>query len=255
MRRQQYTEGQINYEQYKLNFVEYIKYILIISAVASIFSYIFYRNVLSFVTFLIPMNFYFKIIQARLIKKRKQEVTMQFKEFCNSLCAQLMAGYSIENSMKECYAELTQMYGKKACICRELAGIMSKIKLSITVETCFEDFGERSDIEEIKLFAQILKTAKRSGGDVIEIVKNSSATISQKIEVEREIRMIINAKKYEQRIMDVVPLLIVMYVDLTSKDMMNMMYHGILGRIVMTICLMVYIAAFVLGEKLTDVEM
>ena len=241
MRRQQYTEGQINYEQYKLNFVEYIKYILIISAVASIFSYIFYRNVLAFVTFLIPMNFYFKIIQARLIKKRKQEVTMQFKEFCNSLCAQLMAGYSIENSMKECYAELTQMYGKKACICRELAGIMSKIKLSITVETCFEDFGERSDIEEIKLFAQILKTAKRSGGDVIEIVKNSSATISQKM--------------YEQRIMDVVPLLIVMYVDLTSKDMMNMMYHGILGRIVMTICLMVYIAAFVLGEKLTDVEM
>lgn len=189
-----------------------------------------------------------------VIRKRRQEVTLQFKELCNSLCAQLIAGYSIENAVQEGYHELVQMYEESAWICCELKGILVKMKFNITVEECFEDFGNRSGIEEIQLFAQIVKTAKRSGGDVIEIVKNTAAAIGQRIEVEREISVLINAKKVEQRIMDIVPLLIVLYVDLTTKDMMKLMYHGLIGRLVMTVCLAVYLAAFVIGEKIMEIE-
>ncbi|MDE7432476.1 MAG: hypothetical protein K2N34_11275, partial [Lachnospiraceae bacterium] len=86
-----------------MNNREYLKYILVISALAGIFSYIFYQSIIAYIIFMIPTYFYLQVISGYLSDKRKNELTMQFKEFCLSLCAQLMAGYSIENGMKETY--------------------------------------------------------------------------------------------------------------------------------------------------------
>ncbi len=252
IRRQKYTEGQINYDEYQFSVLEYVKYMAMIAGVASVFAYIFYRNMIAWLLFMILSPFYLKKIRIYLIKKRRQNLTAQFKEFCISMCAQLMAGYSIENAVHEVRNDMKNIYGK-SYIDFELRAIEMKIKLNFTIEQCFEDLGIRSDIEEIKLFAQIIKIAKRSGGDIIEIVKNAANSISQKIETERAVRVIINSKKYEQRIMDMMPLFIVLYVDFTS-DMLEIMYKGLMGRTIMTVCLIVYIVAFCMGEKLTDIE-
>lgn len=237
-----------------MNNREYLKYILVISALAGIFSYIFYQSIIAYIIFMIPTYFYLQVISGYLSDKRKNELTMQFKEFCLSLCAQLMAGYSIENGMKETYHELLQMYGKNSYICRELEVILAKLKINVVIEVCFSDFAARSNIDEIKLFAEIIKIAKRSGGDMIEVVRNAADSISRKLEVEREIRVILNAKKYEQMIMNVVPLFIVVYVNITSPGIMKVMYETAMGRIIMTICLGLYIFAFLLGMKFTDIE-
>ncbi|MDE7430667.1 MAG: type II secretion system protein F, partial [Lachnospiraceae bacterium] len=89
---------------------------------------------------------------------------------------------------------------------------------------------------------------------MIEVVRNAADSISRKLEVEREIRVILNAKKYEQMIMNVVPLFIVVYVNITSPGIMKVMYETAMGRIIMTICLGLYIFAFLLGMKFTDIE-
>lgn len=254
MRRRYNTEEKIDYKKYKMNYREYLKYTFIISGVAGIFSYIFYKSVVAYIIFMTPFYFYFKGIKRYLAEKRTQEFTMQFKEFCLSLSAQLMAGYSLENAIKETYRELSQIYGKKSYICSELSAILSKLKIGIVIEKCFEELAIRSDIEEINLFAEIIKIAKRSGGDMIGIVRNAGDSISQKLEVEREIRVIMNGRKYEQMVMNVVPLFIVVYVNITSPDMMKLMYETVMGRIIMTVCLVLYILAFILGIKLTDIE-
>lgn len=238
-----------------MNRREYVKYTLIISVVAGIFSYIFYKSVIAYIIFMVPLYYYYTLINRYLAKRRKQKLTAQFKEFCLSLCAQLMAGYSIENAMRETYKEVVQIYGKNSYICKELSAILSKLKINMVIEICFEDLAERCDIDEINLFAEIIKIAKRSGGNMIEIVQDAADSISQKLEVEREISVIINAKKYEQMVMNVVPLFIVIYVNITSPDMMKFMYETLMGKMVMTVCFMLYILAFVLGMKLSDIEM
>ena len=192
----------INYDEYKMGIKEIIKYLSLICVVAIIFSYVFYKSVIAVLIFIAPAYLYLKIISGYLMKKRKNDLTLQFKEFCLSLCAQLIAGYSLENAIIEAYKEMSQLYGKESYICKELLIINSKLRLSITIEKSFEEFALRSNIDEIKLFAEIIKIAKRTGGDIIEIVKNAADSISQKIEVEREIKIIINSKKQEQMVMN-----------------------------------------------------
>ena len=237
-----------------MNFREYVLSIFAIICITGIFSFIFYESIFAFVIFLLPSFFYIKKIREWLMKRRIHSLMLQFKDFCQSLSAQLAAGYSMENAFVEVYRELSQMYGINSIICYEVKIILLKIKLNITIENSLFDLSKRCKIEEIEIFAEVVANAKRTGGDMINIVKNASYSIGRKIEVEREIQMIINSKKYEQSVMNVVPLFIVLYVRFTSPSMLKIMYTSFLGRVVMSICLIIYIAAFLLGNKLSKVE-
>ena len=109
-------------------------------------------------------------------------------------------------------------------------------------------------MEEISNFAEILAYAKRSGGNLIQIIKTTTDTISEKIDVKREINTIITAKQLEQNIMNYVPLGIILYMRLTSPEMFVKVYGNAAGITVMTICLLIYFAARVIAEKIVDIK-
>lgn len=249
-----YTEKEINYNSYKMNIKEYLISAMFIICLAGVYSYIFYKSIIAFFIMIIPSYFYLKFIKKVFIKRRLWALNYQFKEFCMSLSAQLSAGYSMENALVEVYRELSQIFGDNSYICMEVKSIMLKLKISINIEEGFRNLAERSNIEDIRLFSEVIGIAKKSGGDMIEIVRNTADSIYRKIEVEREIKIIINGKKYEQSVMNVVPIVLVLYMNVASPDMMSVMYNTIIGKVIMTICLIMYILAFYLGLKIADIR-
>ena len=78
--------------------------------------------------------------------------------------------------------------------------------------------------------------------------------ISEKIEVEKEIQVLLSAKRLEQNIMSVVPFAIICYVSAASGGYFEPLYTTSAGRIVMTVCLVVYAAAYILGRKITLIQ-
>ena len=46
------------------------------------------------------------------------------------------------------------------------------------------------------------------------------------------------AKRYEQSFMNVLPFLIILYIDITSDGFLDVMYQTLTGRIIMTVCLL-----------------
>ena len=89
---------------------------------------------------------------------------------------------------------------------------------------------------------------------MMKIFQDTTEKIRQKVEVEREIETVMAAKKAEQRIMDLVPFGILLYVGLTSPEFLQPMYGNITGVVVMTICLLGYAGAFLLAEKILDIQ-
>ena len=109
-------------------------------------------------------------------------------------------------------------------------------------------------IEEIRSFAQIFKAARRSGGQLGMIIFHVSEIIGGKIQVQEEIRLMTAQKQFEQKIMNLLPLLIVLYIDLTSPGFFDTMYQTAAGRIVMTVCMLVYAGAYILAGRMLDIE-
>ncbi len=219
----------------------------------ALISFIFYRSVLPFILIL-PLFFkYRKYRKKCFLEKRKKELSAQFRESILSVSNALNAGYSVENAFIEGYSDMQQMYGADAVITMEYRIMAKRLKNNESIEAIMSDFAERSGIEDIKDFADVFSAAKRTGGDMTKIIKRAASNISDKIDVKREIDTLMSSKKYEQRIMEIVPFAIIGYLGITSPGFLDILYHNLTGVVVMSVCLAIYAAGFYLAERVINI--
>ena len=215
---------------------------------------LFYDSLIA-VAFLIPVGaalIYRDLNQAR--ERRLMELKKQFRECLLSVSAALSAGYSPENAFRHSGRELSMLYDAQADIMRELHIIQSRIDMNENLETALHDFAQRSGLEEARSFSEVFRFAKRSGGNLNRILSSAAEQIGEKIEVEREIRTVTAEKRLEQQILNVIPIGICAYLKLASPGYLDVLYRNPAGIAVMTVCLGVYIAAYLISERIVAIE-
>lgn len=166
----------------------------------------------------------------------------------------LSAGYSLENGLALSIKELEVLYGRRQMITEEFWILSDGIRMNRPAEELFMDFGRRSGLEDVDNFAQVLSAAKRSGGELVEIIRQTAGIIRDKVQVKEEIHTMLASRIFEQKIMNLIPFLIVIYIDLTSPGFFSVMYGTWMGRGVMTMCLAAYGGALVMAGKILDIE-
>ena len=244
----------MNYREYHFSKTELAVNIMIGIAITALTAWAFYRSFIAFFLMLPLVYFYIKFKRKSCIEKRKRELSIEFREAILSVQSALNAGYSVENAFVEAAHDMEQMYGSDAYISIELKVMMRRLRSNESLEKILNDLGERSGIDDIREFAGIFSVAKRSGGNMNGIINRAVRMIGDKMEVSREIETVISAKKYESRIMDIVPFGIVIYSSLSSPDISEVLYHNLRGNIIMTTCIIVYAAALIISEKIVDIE-
>lgn len=214
----------------------------------------FYRSFVA-IFLMIPVGLFYLILLGKKKEKEKRErLRSEFKEAILTIAANLRAGYAVENAFRETLQEIEMLYGKRTLIYQELFKIVQGLANQISIEVLMQQFAERSKLTEIQEFADIFAIAKRSGGNLTEIIYKTASTISEKIDVEKEIQVLIAAKKLEQNIMSFVPFAIILYVSITSNGYFNVLYTTFIGRVIMTACFGIYAAAYMLGKKITEIQ-
>ena len=126
--------------------------------------------------------------------------------------------------------------------------------VSTSLQAGYAAEGRRTGVEEIRDFGEVFTAARRTGGDMISIVRNTVMGIERKEETMMEIETVLTGRQFEQRIMSLVPLGILGYVHLTSPEMISSMYGTSLGILVMTAALILYAAAFLWGKRIMTIE-
>lgn len=244
----------IQYDSYHFTVPERVRYLAAGYLVIGGIIWLFYQN-WYLVLFAAPLTLvYLNKMKISQKEKRKWELNLQFKDGIVSLSGSLNAGYSIENSFKEAVRDLTVLYGENSYIVREFTAIDAAVHLNRTVEEALADFADRSGVTDIRNFSEVFATAKRTGGDIIQIIKNTGDVISSRIEIIRDIRTMLAAKKMESRIMNVMPAGIIVYLQVFSPGFLQPLYHNVFGVAVMTVILTVYIGAVWLTQKIVSIE-
>ena len=145
-------------------------------------------------------------------------------------------------------------YGQHALMTKELRYMTTCMSFNIPLEQLLYDFANRSGLEDVRSFCEVFVFAKRSGGDFIKIIHMTAARISEKNELMEAIQTEISGKRMEQKLMNMMPLFILLYVDFSFGGYLDGLYHNPLGIIVMTICLAVYTGAYLLSEKIMAIQ-
>ena len=212
-------------------------------------SFFFYRSFLATV----PLSFigimYFRKKAGSLAAKDRKALESQFGEAIRGVEAGLKAGYSVENAFVQSGKDMERQFGLDSFICKELEAIRRGMILNITLEEMLEDLGVRSGSEAITDFAKVFAIAKRYGGNMPEIISSAADTISLQIETAEEIESSLSGRRMELNIMRVMPFGILAYVGLTSPGYFDPLYGNLTGVLLMTGLLFIYLAGFVLGDK------
>lgn len=244
----------MDYKKISLSAKDWIAAISIFLAADGILAFFYYRSLLVFLVLFLTFPFFFNLYKKNLIKKRNKQLIEEFSETLFSVSLNLKAGYSVENAFVEAYRDITLFYGKESIMAEEIVRIRKGLEINITLEELIEDLAVRSGEEDILLFSDVCKCAKRNGGNISEVLISTAEKIRDSICVSREIENYIQEKKLELRIMEVMPYFILLYLEITSSGYFNPLYEGIKGRIFMTTALILYISAVAIGEKIISIK-
>ena len=217
-------------------------------------TYLFYNSMASLI--LVPPFTYVYIRQWYKEKCKDIEKTFK-KQFVVAITIQtnlISVGYSVENAIKEVIRELDILYGKDNICIKEYIRIHHLLSMNLPIEQAMNDMAKRVNNDDVQNFVTVFSAAKRAGGDTISIMNETVRQMSEGLETEEEIDTVISSGKLEFKIMCTVPFVILLYMRFAFPEFMKILYGNILGAVFMTICLVVYVSAYILGRKIITIE-
>ena len=207
------------------------------------------------VALLSPMVIPWFIRQRALSRvKACHDLGIQFRDAIMSVSTAQKAGYSIENAFIEAERDMRMLYGASSPICRQLKRIELGLSNNIPLEQLLEELGERSGNRDIADFASVFAVAKRSGGQMTQTIERTIEVIGMRMEVEKEIDVMVSGKRMEAKVMEMVPFGIMLYIGAANPGFFAPLYGSLFGIVVMTGCMVVYIVACLMADRIVTIE-
>ena len=231
----------IEYETYTLSRREWVLYGAEGILLAAALDYVFYRSFL-LILLIFPAGILFPLALKKKLKQRRMEkLRGEFKDAILAVASGLNA-------------EMEEIHGSDSMIAKEIRLILRKVRMNLTFEDALGDFAARSGLDDVKNFADVFLAARKSGGELMRIITRTAEIIGEKIRIQEEILTATASKRMEQRIMSGIPVLIVIYIELTSPGFFGILYTTLIGRMLMTVCLAVYLASCWLADYFLEIE-
>lgn len=261
----------VNYQTYYLSPVETALYFLLAFAAGGIVGYVFFGNlaldeegratVITLVLNLVIVcaagglaGWFFLPMRAEQLKeKRRKQLRMQFRDLLEALVTSLNSGKNVTIAFRDAENDLKLQYSDEAYIIQEIQVINAGIDHNMSAEQLLLDFGGRSGIRDIVDFAATFETCYRKGSNIKIVMMKTYDLISSKMQMEEEIKTKISAAANEQYIMLVMPVVITAVVKLMSPEMAAN-YASPSGIVVTVISIAIFIGAYLLGVRISKIE-
>ena len=261
----------INYNEYYMNGQETFVTFLISFVGGGLVGLVFYGNqfldeegnttlasmicnlILFVVIGLIAFKFFKSMRTEQLLAKRKKELRKQFRSFLETLAVSLSSGMNILDSLLSSYNDLKVEYSEDAYIVAEVKEMIDGMQNNVPIEDMMASLGERSSIEDVKNFGIVFELCYRAGGNMKEVVRRTSDIISEKIQIEAEIETALTSNKSQFSVMMVIPVVMVLMIR-TMMTAFAKSFSTVPGVIAVSVAVGIFIGAYKLGTKLTDIK-
>lgn len=187
-----------------------------------------------------------------LLSKRYETLLDQFKELLEALATSYSSGRNSVEAFEDAYKDLSHIYPEDTYIIVEVRNILSGVQNNQTIETMLRDFGERSGLEDISSFTDVFVETSRQGGNMTKVIGDARVLINEKIDTEREIRMITHNSKVEFDIMMCIPFFILLIIN--SDSSMSIVENSHANIVIKIVVLSIFGIAYLLAKKMLKVK-
>lgn len=228
--------------------------VIIYTFISVMVSLLFFDSLYACIIFIILFPFYVRKLLEQINDKNKHELRIEFCEMIGSLSASLSSGMSVENAVITSCTDMERLYSENAVIVKELRKIIEKIRMNVSVNTAIMEFADRTKVDDIVNFSTVFNEAVFTGGNLSEIINDTVIVMQDKRRTEDEIEALLKGKMLEQKVICLIPFLIILFLRFTSNEFINVLYHNVAGILVMTICLVLYILSILMSERIIKID-
>ena len=219
-----------------------------------ILSILFFDSFLAMIPGMAVVFFYHQEKKRRLMRKRIHELRKEFQCFLNEMIAALQTGRSIENAFLEAVKDTEKYLEQETLFVLEMKKIGGSIGVGEPLEKLLLDFSMRNHLEEMEYFAEVFLIGKRSGGNLIGIMKNTIRMLQERMDTEEELYTILTEKQLEFYLMSIIPLVILLYLRIGAKQLIQSLYGNLTGICMMSLCLVIYGGCYLYGKRILEVD-
>lgn len=197
---------------------------------------------------------YVKLRRRSAEKKKEKRLKGWFRELLYALSTALAAGSSMEQALHSVQEDLESVYSREDPLMAAYGQSVERLAYNGTVEEVLLDLQERLPLENIKVFTDIFVIANRSGGDLVQIIRETIQIMNEQSVLEEEIETMMAQKKFEFRAMSMMVPFILVYFKLASPGYLDRMYQSPAGYLVMAGAYLLFWGGLFYGDKVTAME-
>lgn len=261
----------LNYKVYYMSLVEKIIYFLLAFAVGAVCGYLFYGGIgkdefgepttlTKVLNIVIPSlvgivcgSIFLPVREKQIVAKRQRMIKRQFRDMLESLSTSLNSGKNVTDAFLAVQQDLALQYDEDAFIHNEMRVIIAGIRNNLEIEVLLYDFGRRTGIKDIIMFASIFRISYRKGGNINQIIKNTNEIMRDKFDIQEDIETAMTSGKSELNMMLLMPIMMIGMFKMLSPDLAAN-FTTVTGIISTTISLIIYAIAFMLGRNIMDIK-
>ena len=134
-------------------------------------------------------------------------------------------------------------------ICFEFKKIYEEMKYGLSIETVFDRFSKRVNIEEAEYLSSSLTILNRTGGNIVAVFDSIEKTLFDKKKLKEELKNSTTVSKLVVKILLVVPIFFVLIIYLLNPDYFSPFFESTLGYLLLGFILLMFIVyAYLLGR-------
>jgi tight adherence protein B len=181
-------------------------------------------------------------------RRRVHRFDAQLAEALQQMAGALRAGLTLQQAVE-------QVGRDSAPPLRHEFGLFTReVKLGLGLDAALAGMSERVGSEDLELVAVATSIARQLGGNLGEMLEGIAATIRERFRLEGKIAALTSQGKLQGMIVAALPLLIGLFLDAYRPDLIEPMFEGPYGYLLLSAIALLQATGFVAIRRIVSID-
>ena len=181
-------------------------------------------------------------------KRRRDTFTNQLSDCLTTVSNALRAGYSFQQAMDVIAKEM------EPPMSTEFERVSTDIAMGVSLEDALQQMNHRIGSQDFDLVVTAVLIQREIGGNLAQILDTISFTINDRVRMKREIKALTAQGKFSAWVLMALPFAVGAFCWIFNNDQMQLFITEDIGRIAITIAIVMALIGFVMIQKIVDIE-
>ncbi|SEA12357.1 tight adherence protein B [Lachnospiraceae bacterium NK3A20] len=180
---------------------------------------------------------------------RRNAFNGQFADVLLTICNGLKSGFSFQQSL----ASITKDMQPPVSI--EFGKAVAEMEYGVSQHDALMHIYDRVRCEDMKMLVSALDIAKKTGGNLSDVLETISETVRTRIKIRQEVKALSAQGKTSALIIGALPIVLMILLSILNPEYIGQLFQTPLGQKMLIVAAIMETVGFTVMNKITDVKL